>query len=128
MSPYDEIEQRARNADSLEAAADVLYELLAGGYSVWTDGSLYSIKQLVDRVKRLRIHVYPDEHAPPHFHVKSPDVDACFSIRDCSFIRGNIDRRERRLVRWWYDRSRPLLVATWNATRPSDCPVGPIGE
>lgn len=112
----------------MEDAAAVLYDLLSGGYAVWVDGRLYNIKQLVARVRGLQIHVYSDEHSPPHFHVKSPDVDASFTVKDCTFLRGNIDSREQKLVRWWYDRSRPLLVATWNATRPSDCPVGPINE
>jgi hypothetical protein len=128
MDEYQDLESRAKEAASLQDAAAVLSDLLTGGYSVWTDGSLYSIKQLVARVRGLQIHVYSDEHAPPHFHVKSPDVDASFTIQDGSFMHGNIDGREQRLVIWWYERSRPLLVAAWNATRPSDCPVGPISE
>lgn len=123
-----DLDRELRDATSLEAAAAVLSELLSDGYSVWTDGSLYRIKQLVARVAGLQIHVYAREHAPPHFHVKSADVDATFTVTDCAFLGGNIDSREQRLVRWWYDRSRPLLVAVWNATRPADCPVGPLHE
>ncbi|MGH8194065.1 MAG: DUF4160 domain-containing protein [Woeseiaceae bacterium] len=122
------LEDRTRELRSLDEAAEIRSELLTGGYSVWTNGSLYEIKQLVARVKGLKIHVYADEHPPPHFHVKSADVDAVFTIDDCTFIRGNIDGRERNLVYWWYQHARAQLVATWNATRPSDCPVGPIAE
>jgi hypothetical protein len=128
MNPYDELDERARAAQSLTDSATVLSDLLSGGYSVWTDGSLYSIKQLVARVKGLQIHVYAKEHSPPHFHVKSPDVDAVFAIHDGTFMYGNIDGREQNLVQWWYERSRPQLVAAWNSTRPSDCPAGPINE
>ena len=128
MDRYEELDRRSTQAESLERSAAVLYDLLAGGYAVWTDGSLYSIKQLVDRVKGLKIHIYAKEHGTPHFHVESPDIDACFSIENCTLIRGDIDGREKRLVCWWFERSRPLLVATWNATRPADCPVGPIRE
>lgn len=113
---------------TLQESADVLSELLEDGCAVWTDGTLYNIKQLVDRVAGLQIQVYAKEHAPPHFHVRSSNVDAVFTVDDCSFIRGNIDRRQQRLVQWWYKRSRPLLVSVWNATRPTDCPVGPIRE
>jgi hypothetical protein len=67
MNPYEQLERRAQEARSLEDAAEVLYDLLSGGYSVWVDGRLYNIKQLVDRVRGLQIHVYADEHAPPHF-------------------------------------------------------------
>lgn len=128
MNPYEELERGAREAESLDQSAKVLSELLCGGYSIWTDGSLYNIRQLVARADALQIHVYADEHAPPHFHVKRPDVEAVFTIDQCQFLRGNIDGREQRLVKWWYDRSRPLLVTAWNDTRPTDCPVGPINE
>jgi hypothetical protein len=126
MIPSNELERLLREATSLQQTAAVLSELLTGGYSIWTDGSLYFIKQLVARVKGIEIHVYSNEHAPPHFHVKSADLDASFAIADCAYLTGNIDGREQRLVRWWYERSRPLLVAAWNASRPTDCPVGPI--
>jgi hypothetical protein len=128
MDEYEELESRARSAASLEEATEVLSDLLSGGYAVWDDGSLYSIKQLVARINGLQIHVYANEHAPPHFHVESAEVDACFTIDDGEFMKGSIGGRERKLIHWWYERSRPSLVAAWNATRPADCPVGPIAE
>ena len=128
MNPYESLERHAKSAESLDDAARVLSELFTGGYSVWHDGQLYSIRQLVGRAEGLHIHVFANEHPPPHFHVKSPDVDAIFTIDDCTFIRGNIDGREKRLVKWWYDRTRPQLVAAWNTTRPANCTVGPINE
>lgn len=128
MNPYEELEERARSAQTVEDSAAVLSDLLSGGYSVWVDGSLYNIKQLVDRVRGLQIHIYAKEHPPPHFHVKGGHVDAVFSLVDGSLIRGQIDGREQALIHWWYHRSRPRLVATWNETRPSDCNVGPITE
>jgi hypothetical protein len=128
MNPYEELDRRARDAKSLQDSAAVLSELLSGGYSVWMDGSLYSIRQLVARVGGLQIHIYAKEHSPPHFHVRSPDIDAAFTVQDGTFLHGNIGGREKKLVLWWYERSRPSLVAVWNASRPADCPVGPIDE
>lgn len=128
MSPYVDVEHFVREASSLDDLALVLTELLTGGYSVWINGSLYNIRQLVTRVGALQVHVYADEHPPPHFHVKSPDIDAVFTIDDCTYVRGNIDGREQHLVRWWYDRSRNKLIEAWNSTRPTDCPVGPVNE
>lgn len=126
MNPYDELEAHLRSQTSIQGATEVLSELLSGGYSVWTDGSLYNIRQLVARVRGLQIRVYSNDHSPPHFHVHSSDVDASFRIDDGTFLSGNIDGREQRLVQWWYERSRALLVNVWNSTRPSDCPVGPV--
>jgi uncharacterized protein DUF4160 len=128
MNPYEQLDRRAREAGSLQDSAAVLRDLFSGGYSVWTDGSLYSIRQLVARVAGLQIHVYPKEHAPPHFHVKGQGIDASFTIQDCALMHGNIGGRECRLVQWWYERSRPQVVAAWNATRPSNCSVGPVRD
>lgn len=69
------------NAKSLDDAGEVLSELLSGGYAVWTDGALYSIRQLVDRLRGLKIIVFPNDHAPPHFHVKDADVERVNSRR-----------------------------------------------
>lgn len=125
---HDQFDQRVRTAGSIDEAAAVLSQLLVGGYSVGPNGRLYSIRQLVARLGALRIDIYAREHPPPHFHVQGPDVSAVFTIDNCTFLHGNIDGREQDLVYWWYQRARPQLVATWNATRPSDCPVGPVDE
>lgn len=128
MNIYEEIEDRAATAKSLNESLEVLELLLSHGYSVWQDGSLYQIKQLVACVHGLKIEVFSKEHAPPHFHISGNGVDAIFSIADCELLAGNIGRRERGIVVWWYKRSKPLIVDAWNKSRPSRCPVGIIKE
>ncbi|GGI53299.1 DUF4160 domain-containing protein [Oxalicibacterium solurbis] len=120
------IEQKILETQSLEEATAALEHLLSGGYSVTPDGQIYYIRQLVAQVKGLRIEIFSREHPPPHFHVSGGGIDATFSIADCSLQEGKIGGRERALIEWWFERSRPILVSAWNATRPSDCPVGPI--
>ncbi len=126
MNEYDLIEKRIHEAEDLEAMAKVLSSLLSGGYSVWTDGSLYSIRQLVAVHKGLKIEIRPKEHSPPHFHVKCGGLSASFSIESCELLQGDIDRRNISLIEWWHQRSKDKLVKIWNETRPSDCPAGPI--
>jgi hypothetical protein len=128
MNLYEKFEHRIVNAASLEEVADVLSDLLSGGYSVWSDGRLYEIRQLVEKVNGLRIEVLSREHAPPHFHVTGGGVDATFSVESGVFLVGRISRRERALVEWWFKRSRPVLVRAWNNSRPSDCTVGYVLE
>ena len=128
MNPYDELEYRANNSETLEDSTEVLEILLSGGFSVWEDGSLYEIKQLVGKVNGLRIKVFAKEHPPPHFHISGGGIDATFSITDCEHLEGNIGRREKELVAWWYQRSRSTLIQAWNNSRPTDCPVGPVVE
>jgi hypothetical protein len=98
MNPYDEIERRASSSKSLEESAEVLEILLSGGFSVWEDGSLYNIKQLVARVNGLRIEVFSREHPPPHFHISGGGIDATFSITECVHLEGKVGRHEKALV------------------------------
>lgn len=121
------IEKRIANCETLEDLGLILGNLLTH-HSVWEDGRLLSIRQLVDYVAGLRIEIYAAEHPPPHFHVKAQGIEAVFSINDGSFVRGIIGARERKLIGWWYNRSRAHLIRIWNQTRPTDCPVGPIKE
>lgn len=126
MNPYAELETRIASASSLEEITSVLDTLLSDGYAVWVDGSLYNIKQLVDRVRGMKVEIYAREHPPPHFHVLAADIDATLSLKDGSLLEGHLTGRELRLIEWWYRRSRPLLIRTWNETRAFDCPVGPV--
>jgi Domain of unknown function (DUF4160) len=96
--------------------------------SVWEneDGSLQllEIRQLVARLNGLKIEIYSDEHAPPHFHVKSPNVNASLSIESCHLIAGEIGAQEYKKVKLWHSHSKNLLIQTWNSTRPYNCRVG----
>ena len=126
MTPYALIENKVLNSNTLDEIAEGLEILFSNGFSVGEDGNLYSIKQQVGRVNGLKIEIYPNEHPPPHFHVKTGDVSASFSIDDCQLLEGKVGHREKALINWWYVRSRKVLVKTWNDTRPTDCKVGPI--
>jgi hypothetical protein len=128
MAPKDLIEKKLAEAGSLEEIAEVLKQLLGGGFSVGKDGSIYFIRQLVARVNGLRIEVFAKEHAPPHFHVRGGDVDATFSLESCEYLQGDVGCREKALIEWWYQRSRKQLIQAWNSSRPSDCPVGDYTE
>jgi hypothetical protein len=83
MNPYDQIERSVTESENLDDMAKCLYGLLNGNFAVWTDGALYSIKQLVSMQGGLRIEIYSNEHPPPHFHVKGGDINASFAIEDC---------------------------------------------
>jgi hypothetical protein len=124
-NPNVRLDQSIREAQSLDAASKVLLEILDGGYSIWEDGTLYNVRHLVDRIQSLKIHIYAGDHAPPHFHIAGPDIDAAFTIENCTLLKGRMKGKKQQLVRWWYERSRPLLVKTWNETRPGDSTVGP---
>lgn len=126
MNPYVDLEEKARSAESLDESARVLAALLSGGFAVSEDGTLYNIRQLVGQAHGLKIYIYANDHLPPHFHVKAADVDVCFTIENCTLMRGQIGRRDQALIHWWYERSRELLVFTWQATRPTGGHAKPV--
>lgn len=125
MNPYETIADRLSKADSLDKLTKGLEHLLNGGYAVWDEGELYSIRQLVAKVKGLKIEIYSNEH-PPHFHIKGGGINASFSILDCQHLQGKVDSREKVLIELWYNKGKSQLIEIWNKTRPSDCSVGPI--
>ena len=85
-------------------------------------------RALVEKINGIKIEIYPREHGQPHFHVLADRVDAKFNIMDGAFIEGSITSSARNLIVFWYQTGRPKLIETWNKTRPTDCPVGPIHE
>ena len=112
----------------LNEFAEWLESILHNPCRVWEDDGkefLIEIRVLVERLQGLRIEIYPDEHAPPHFHVKSPNVDASFTIESCEKLVGSIDNDDFKKVRFWHKKSKPLLIEAWNSTRPTECQVGP---
>lgn len=123
---YELIARKLKNADSLEELTKGLEHLLNGGYAIWEDGELYSIRQLVAKVNGLKIEIYSNEHPPPHFHIKGGNINAAFSIIDCEQLEGKVSRREKELIKWWHKQGKDRLIDIWNSTRPTNCPVGEI--
>ncbi len=85
---------------------------------------LTEIKQLVERVNGLKIEIYSNEHPPPHFHVKSPNVNPSFDIKNCNIIEGKIDNKDLKKIQYWHSHAKKTLIEVWNSTRPGDCTVG----
>lgn len=119
------IEKKLGEAESLQDLVFVLEKLLQYN-SVWEDGTLYSIRQLVEYVNGLKIEIFHNEHPPPYFHVITSNFTASFTVENCELLHGSIGGRERKIIEWWHKRSKNKLLKLWNITRPSNCGVGPI--
>ena len=109
----DELEKEIHDAASVEDALPALGCLLSNGDSVWTDGSLHFIKELVGRVNGLSFHIYPKDQPPPHLHIRGGGLDASFCIQNCRRLKGSIDSRRHALLKWWHQRAKHKLEATW---------------
>ena len=62
----------------------------------------------------IRILMYLNDHAPPHFHVEFGDEMAVFDIASGRMVRGNLNRRSRRRVEQWTEQHRDQLMTAWN--------------
>lgn len=116
-----------RKLESLEDFTAWLEAVLHNPCSVWDeDGEpfLIELKQLVARVNGLKIEIYSNEHPPPHFHVKSPNINASFDIENCSLLEGAIENKNMKKIKFWHSHAKPILIEAWNSTRPGDCTVG----
>jgi hypothetical protein len=91
------------------------------------DGAVRKIlvEAVVARERGLMIEIHPNEHPPPHFHVRSATLDASFRIDDCVKLAGNIGNRDYAKVRYWHQYSKPILIEKWDLLRPTNCVVGP---
>lgn len=109
----DELQQEVTGASSVQEALIALERLLSSGYNVLPNGDLYFIKELVGRVNGLSIYIYPNDHPPPHFHIRGGGLDAAFSIQDCSLLKGHVNSRQHSLIKWWHRRAQGKLQETW---------------
>jgi hypothetical protein len=124
FDPDGQLSNLLAGADDLDTLARILAKLFDSRFDVLDDGRLYVIKRQVDRIGNLRIEIRSDEHPPPHFHIVGPEIDASYTIEDCSRLNGNLDARKERLLRKWFRGCRSKLIQIWNDSRPGDCPVG----
>ena len=112
---------------SIQEFAQYLESLLNDSCSVIEmEGELIllEIKALVDNVRGMKIEIYPKEHPPPHFHVKSSNFQASFRIDDCSIIAGDITAGDYNKILYWHKHAKSKLIEIWNKTRPTNCVVG----
>jgi len=85
---------------------------------------LIETRKAIEELKGLKIEIYSNEHPPPHFHVKSPNVNASFDIDNCKKLEGTISSKDYKLIKYWHKKSKDILIEAWNETRPTDCTVG----
>ncbi|MCA1409265.1 DUF4160 domain-containing protein [Ensifer aridi] len=70
---------------------------------------------LIARFGNVKLHIYADDHNPPHFHVSTPDHDALIQISDLSVLQGQITKRNLDTVVSWasVESNRKVLENEW---------------
>jgi hypothetical protein len=77
------------------------------------NGEVYEIKKLVDKINNLKIHIYPNDHNPPHVHVLTDNIDASFNIKTGELIKGTIEPKDQKRIKYFYENQRENLLEIW---------------
>lgn len=91
---------------------------------ITSDGEFYFIKELVARIRNLKIEIYSNDHNPPHFHVKTSDnsVDAVFRLDNCQLIKGDLKGKDRKRIEKFFEdeNTKDLMKEMWNKSKTDD--------
>jgi len=84
-------------------------------------------KARVDRINGCTVHIYADEHSPPHFHIIYGEYKGSYRIDNCEEVIADAYLKHYyKNVLKWHRVNKGKLIKFWNRTRPENCPVGKI--
>lgn len=69
------------------------------------------------RLGNIKIQMFADDHAPTHFHVRTPTSKAIVTLADLRIVRGKLSLSETRAVMAWAEANREFLRDAWNELR-----------
>jgi hypothetical protein len=70
----------------------------------------------------ITIHMYWDEHGPPHFHARHGGSAAVFAIEDLRVLHGDLPRRAVELILEWARLHRDELRSNWQLCAAKEAP------
>ncbi|MDQ6631572.1 MAG: DUF4160 domain-containing protein [Verrucomicrobiota bacterium] len=79
----------------------------------------------ISRFYGILIYMNPNDHRPPHFHVRYAEHRASVIIATGDLIEGNLPTRALRLVQEWWQLHQAELEENWRR-RENQLPVLPI--
>jgi Domain of unknown function (DUF4160) len=66
----------------------------------------------------ISILMWPNDHNPPHFHVRFAGKTGKFDIATGVMIKGTLNRKTVKKVRTWTIANQAMLLQAWNNFRP----------
>ena len=64
------------------------------------------------------VHVYANDHLPPHFHIVTADEEALVLLGEMAVDKGSAKSAAARAALAWAVANRAALVAEWNRVNP----------
>lgn len=78
----------------------------------------FETKRRVGVINDLELHIYSNDHNPPHFHVKTNDlgINAKFSIENCELLSGDISSKQLKRIKAFYNSPKGKIIfqKIWN--------------
>ena len=103
-----------------------LVDFLHSGAYIY-NGSFVEAKHLVDKLGKIKIEIYSNEHPPAHFHISANGNNASLAIDDCRVLKNSgFDPKVIKNIQDWFLYSKDRLIKVWNDTRISNCVEGKI--
>lgn len=65
----------------------------------------------------ISILMFPNDHDPPHFHVRFSGRTGKFDISTGRMIKGTINRRTIKKVQGWIPANRSMLLQAWTISQ-----------
>lgn len=124
------ISKRLASVSTLDEIAEILYRIINSDLAVFSENGrdfFTNTRAEFARIKGLKISIYSDEHAPPHFHVTYGSLNGIFRLDDCTPITGNIPPSKQKIIRHFHLLSKQKMIEFWDSKRPTDCVVGSFG-
>lgn len=74
--------------------------------------SNFAGKQQIGKIEHLEVHIYSNDHNPPHFHVKSNDlkINAKFLLKNGEYLSGEISPRDTKKIKAFYHSAKGKIV------------------
>lgn len=70
----------------------------------------------------IRMYFAPGEHPPPHFHVYYGEYKGTVHIETSEIIKGDLPRKQTKLVLAWAELHREELMANWELVMNGEPP------
>ncbi len=88
---------------------------------------VYEIKKQVDSIANFKIHIYSNDHNPPHIHFINDalGVNLSINVKSSYIIEGTFrDWKVKKKLQYYIVHNRERLMSLWNEMRPNQyqCP------
>lgn len=65
-------------------------------------------------INGVKIQLFFDDHAPPHFHTSFAEYKAIIKIDTAEILEGDLPKNKKKEILAWASENREILMEIWN--------------